>query len=98
MLIRIVRMTFKPEHQKSFQTLFETHKYKIRAFDGCRHLELLQDTQSPHIFVTYSLWESEEHLNAYRHAPLFEEVWSQTKAMFAEKPLAFSNMKVDEVM
>lgn len=98
MLVRIVRMTFKAEYKEAFRSLFEKNKFKIRAFEGCRHLELLQDTRQSEIFVTYSLWESEEHLNAYRHAPLFEEVWSQTKSMFAEKPMAFSNVKIDEVL
>ena len=97
MLIRIVRMTFIPEQVDSFLELFHSTKEKIRSFEGCQHLELLQDYNQSNVFVTYSHWESEEHLNHYRFSPLFGEVWKATKAKFADKPVAFSSKKVVEV-
>ncbi|MEC7753666.1 MULTISPECIES: putative quinol monooxygenase [Roseivirga] len=97
MLIRVVRMTFRPEEVEAFLDLFHATKEKIRHFEGCKHLELLQDFNTPHIFVTYSYWESEEHLNRYRHSALFAEVWKATKSKFADKPVAFSSKKVIEV-
>ena len=75
MLIRIVRMTFIPEQVDSFLELFDATKEKIRSFEGCQHLELLQDYNQSNVFITYSHWESEEHLNHYRFSPLFGEVW-----------------------
>ncbi|MBO6662071.1 MULTISPECIES: antibiotic biosynthesis monooxygenase family protein [Roseivirga] len=97
MLVRIVRMTFKPEEVDAFLELFHATKDKIRNFEGCQHLELMQDFNHDNIFVTYSYWESEEHLNQYRFSPLFGEVWKATKAKFADKPVAFSSKKVVEV-
>ena len=97
MLVRIVRMTFKPEEVDAFLDLFHSTKDKIRNFEGCQHLELMQDYNQPNIFITYSYWESEAHLNQYRFSPLFGEVWKATKAKFADKPLAFSSKKVIEV-
>jgi len=97
MLIRIVRMTFIPEEVDAFLELFHSTKEKIRNFEGCKHLELLQDYNQPNVFVTYSYWESEAHLNQYRFSPLFGEVWKATKAKFADKPVAFSSKKVEEV-
>ena len=47
--------------------------------------------------MTYSHWESEEALNKYRDSELFKSVWSFTKALFAEKPQAFSTKKLQEV-
>ncbi len=90
-------MTFQPEETASFLELFHATKEKIRGFEGCLHLELMQDYNQPNIFVTYSHWTSEERLNAYRHSPLFEEVWKATKAKFADKPIAFSSRKMVEV-
>ena len=90
-------MTFKEEEVDSFMELFHATKEKIRNFEGCQHLELMQDYNAPNIFITYSYWESEEHLNAYRDSPLFGEVWKATKAKFADKPLAFSSKKVVQV-
>ncbi len=97
MLIRIVRMTFRPEEVEGFLELFDTTKERIRNFEGCQHLELMRDYNDPNIFITYSHWESEEHLNNYRFSPLFGEVWKATKAKFADKPIAFSSKKVMEI-
>ena len=97
MLIRIVRMTFKPEEVSAFLENFEAHKHLIRNFDGCQHLELWQDHTEKNIFVTYSHWEREEALNKYRDSELFKSVWSFTKTLFSEKAQAFSTKKLLEV-
>ena len=78
MIKRIVKMEFKPEEVDNFKRLFDTNKTKIRNFKGCTHLELWQDVNTPEVFMTYSFWESEDHLNGYRSSELFKEVWSQT--------------------
>ncbi len=97
MLIRIVRMTFKPEEVSAFLENFEANKSSIRNFPGCRHLELWQDENQKNIFMTYSHWENEESLDQYRDSELFKTVWSFTKALFSEKPQAFSSKKLQEV-
>ncbi|MDX5421340.1 MAG: antibiotic biosynthesis monooxygenase [Hymenobacteraceae bacterium] len=95
MLIRIVRMTFQEDKTENFLEIFRNSKAKIRAFEGCNHVELLQDLNYPNIYSTYSLWDSEEHLNNYRDSELFGQVWKATKALFAAKPQAWSHQKVD---
>jgi len=90
MIIRVVQMTFKPELVNQFVMLFEDRKEMIRNFDGCRHLELWQGTNSNCVFFTYSIWESEKHLDHYRFSDFFKDTWKQTKALFAEKPQAWS--------
>jgi len=97
MLIRIVRMTFHPDKVEEFRTIFEESKHKIKAREGCLHLELWQDTQQPNIFVTHSHWTSEEALNAYRDSELFRTTWKKTKALFADRAQAFSVTSVDTV-
>jgi quinol monooxygenase YgiN len=96
-LIRVVRMTFRPEEVPVFLENFEAHKILIRNFPGCRHLELWQDENQKNIFVTYSHWESEAALNQYRDSQLFKSVWSFTKTLFSEKPQAWSTKKLQEV-
>ena len=96
-LIRVVRMTFHPEKVAAFLENFEAHKSSIRNFPGCQHLELWQDLDKKNIFVTYSLWKSEEALNQYRDSQLFKSVWSFTKTLFSEKPQAWSTKKLQEV-
>ena len=90
MLTRFVQMTFKPENIASFERIFEASAPTIRAFPGCRHVELLQDTVEPEVFFTYSLWDSEEDLQSYRDSDFFKEVWSRTRQLFAARPRAWS--------
>lgn len=98
MLVRIVQLTFEKDKVDTFKALFEEKKSKIRSFDGCHYLELLQGLESKeNVFITHSHWESEAHLNAYRHSDLFKETWATTKALFADKPTAISLNKLVEL-
>lgn len=89
-MIRIVKMTFKPELVPQFLELFEQNKSLIRGFPGCSRLELLREIDRPERFFTYSWWSSPDDLEAYRNSALFAGVWSRTKTLFAEKPDAWS--------
>lgn len=100
MIVRIVQMSFRAGERDNFLQLFEERKELIRGFEGCRHLELWEDTHNDHIFFTYSMWDSEQHLNHYRFSDLFKDTWARTKALFADKPQAWSvlqKMVVDHV-
>jgi len=90
-------MTFREEATEAFLENFDANKEEIRNFAGCSHLELWQDESQKNIFITYSHWESEAALNQYRDSELFKTVWSFTKTLFAEKPVAFSSKKIQEL-
>ncbi len=90
MIKRIVKMEFKSDKIEDFKNLFDKHKTQIRNFEGCEYLELWQDVQNKFIFMTYSYWQTESHLNNYRYSDLFKHVWSQTKVLFDSKPKAWS--------
>ncbi|QCW99695.1 antibiotic biosynthesis monooxygenase [Aggregatimonas sangjinii] len=96
MLVRIVKMTFKHENIASFERIFEMHRGKIRAFEGCSFLELYQDEKQRNVFFTYSHWEHADFLEAYRKSELFMGVWAKTKVLFSKKPEAWSLTKVQE--
>ncbi len=83
-------MTFIPEKVNEFLDIFNLSKGLIRHFEGCSHLELLNDINSDAIFFTYSYWENEQALNTYRNSELFKSVWSKTKILFAAKTEAWS--------
>lgn len=97
MVIRVVRMYFKEEHVEDFLTLFENTKDQIRTFDGCTHLELLQDYGQTHILTTYSYWTDLKALHNYRHSALFMATWAKMKKYFSAPPIAFSCKKVMDV-
>jgi len=96
-LIRIVRMTFQPDKVADFLTIFNESKNKIRSFPGCRELQLHKDAHTDNIYITYSKWENEQALTAYRNSELFGRVWPMTKVLFLKSPIAFSNVKIEEV-
>ena len=88
-------MTFQADKVEDFLDIFNRSKHQIRAFEGCLHLEFLRDINAPNIMLTYSHWISEEYLDAYRSSELFKITWAATKALFADKPVAFSSEKVE---
>lgn len=94
MIVRIVKLLFKKENIPSFEGIFEETKEVIRKYDGCLLLELYQDVNDPSIFFTYSHWESEDHLEAYRNSDFFKEVWGRTKLLFDDTPQAWSVEKI----
>ncbi len=95
MIVRIVRMTFREDSIDKFLKLFSASRGQISQSPGCRHVQLLRDTENPLTYYTYSLWESEEALNAYRQSELFNRVWGETKTYFGGNPSAYSMEAVD---
>lgn len=94
MLVRIVKMRFQEDKIEAFLENFEENKNHIRNFEGNRLLELYQDKNDPRIFFTYSYWENESDLENYRKSELFGSVWKFTKALFSDKPEAWSVNKL----
>ena len=95
MFVRIVKLTIGEENISSFEKIFEETKQTIRNFNGCLFLELYQDRQDPRIFFTYSYWNTEDDLEAYRQSDFFKNVWGKTRELFVSKPEAWSvNKKV----
>lgn len=90
MLVRIVKMTFRSDRIDAFMEIFESRKEKIRAFEGCTHLQLWQDSSQANVFFTYSLWQNEAALSHYRNSSFFRETWQLTKQSFATKAEAWS--------
>lgn len=90
MIIRFVKLEIAPNHITDFKKLTKEEKKGILAFDGCSHLEILQDISNPSIFFTHSNWTSEEALNKYRNSEFFQTNWNQVKKWFSAKPEAWS--------
>jgi len=89
MITRIVKLPIHPQSNegKVFVHLFDKYKAQIAGAEGCKSVKMLRGDE---FFFTYSQWESEVHLNAYRYGKVFEEVWPQTKALFSGRPEAWT--------
>ena len=98
MFVRIVKMRFQEDKIEAFLENFEENKNHIRNFEGNRFLELYRDKNDPRIFFTYSYWENESDLENYRKSELFGGVWKFTKALFSDKPEAWSVDKLESLV
>ncbi|MCG8573356.1 MAG: antibiotic biosynthesis monooxygenase [Flavobacteriales bacterium] len=94
-LQRIVKMTFEADRCQDFEEKFETIKDLIAGQEGCLGVRLLKEQTGSGVYFTYSEWESEADLNAYRKSDLFGEVWPTVKAWFKEKPEAWSTQLIN---
>lgn len=97
MIIRVVRLTLHPIHKADFLELFDAASRSILAFDGCEHLELLEDAESTNVLTTYSLWTDESALNRYRSSDFFKHTWSKVKPLFSASPVAHSYHKIRDI-
>lgn len=87
---RIVKMTFKLERCDEFQTFFNEIKDQIAAQPGCSEVRLLREKSDSGVFFTYSVWDQQSSLDAYRNTELFGMVWPKVKDWFSDKPAAWS--------
>ena len=90
MVERVVRMVFREESVDEFLKLFGEVSSSIRATPGCEQLALWRDRSDPRVLFTYSRWSHPEYLEAYRGSELFLSTWARTKALFADRPTAWS--------
>lgn len=89
-MIRIVKLTLKPEYVNNFLNHFETVKNDINSFPGCNGMKLLQGKKESNILFTYSEWSTEEDLENYRNSELFQSIWPTVKQWFSSKAEAWS--------
>lgn len=90
MLLRIVKMHFREDYRQTFLEVFDASHTQIRNFPGCLHLELLQGADDPNQFFTYSYWENEAAIEAYRNSEVFAQTWAATKVGFDARPEAWT--------
>ena len=52
------------------------------------------DLAQRNVMITISLWESLQHLDAYRKSELFKSTWEETKKLFIDRADAWSLEKI----
>jgi heme-degrading monooxygenase HmoA len=91
MIKRIVMMELQPGKEALFLDIFNHHKERIRAQEGCKGLEVLKSEKDGNISVwTISLWLTVEDLDRYRSSALFQEMWPEVKLLFSGKAQAWT--------
>lgn len=93
-MIRIVKMTLRPEKVNTFIQVFAQAQEQIQRFEGCRYTKLVKDIHDETTYLTISEWENEIYLNRYRESDFFAQVWKAAKTTFSDKAMAWS---VDDI-
>lgn len=89
-ITRIVKMHFQAQAAEAFAQFAHTIQPTISSFEGCLHLQILRDTTHPTLYFSYSVWQSDQALQAYRQSDFFRQTWAQTKQGFAEPAQAWT--------
>ena len=90
MIVRIVKLQFDERTHEEAQRHLLSFVENVRSWPGCTHLEVLFDTHRVGGVLTYSHWDSEEALNAYRISLVFREFWSLVKPHLSKPAEAWS--------
>lgn len=83
-------MSFDPLKVDEFIAIFKNSRQAIASFEGCHGVRLLKWNESSNVYFTHSIWENENALNKYRESELFLQTWTATKALFNDKPQAWT--------
>jgi heme-degrading monooxygenase HmoA len=71
-----------------FEKIFaRTHNSLVKV-KGCSELKLIKDEEDPNTYVTTSVWDSIDDLDAYRNSDLFKVLWEEIKPLFNGSPEA----------
>lgn len=90
-------MKFKEEKLDEFFEYLKKNQHRIKAFEGCEMVEILQDKNNPGIVMTHSHWVDESFLEKYRVSDVFKEIWGNTKIHFADKPEAWTLQSLERL-
>ncbi|GAC1538696.1 MAG: hypothetical protein NVS2B7_09880 [Herpetosiphon sp.] len=83
MITRLVEMEIKPEAVQEFLGLYRSVRREIQSQPGCMQVLLVQAIDRPNQFATWSSWEDEAGLEAYRRSSFFRGFWPSVRALFS---------------
>jgi heme-degrading monooxygenase HmoA len=90
MITRIVKLSFDPDRIDDFLAHFERIKNDVNNFPGCIGMKLYHDVANQNVVFTYSHWNTEADLEAYRKSDLFSKIWPTIKVWFNDRPEAWT--------
>ncbi len=85
-IIAILDLQLKAESLAAAPAILHATLTDTRAFAGCLHVTVLNDTTDPAHVVVYETWESVEHDRAYRAWRASPEGVSQLGSILAAPP------------
>jgi len=87
-------MKFREEEVDNFLNAFKSVEHHIRNFNGCKGLQLLQQTDDPLPFSLIACGIQKKAYITTVFSELFKNTWAKTRILFADKPEAWSLSEV----
>ena len=85
MFMRLVQAKVKPEELYRLRASYEERIVPaLQKTPGCLYAGLMQGTQERDEVISMTLWESQEHAEAYIKSGLFQQLLDEARPMFAE--------------
>ena len=88
--MRIVGLPVQVDREGELRKAFDDAYLRIRELPGCAHLALVRGDKDDLEYLTLSLWESPEALDAYRKSSLFASIWPRIRSTLRAEPWARS--------
>ena len=92
MIVRIVKLSFTESFVSEFESQFPSIKNIVEGIEGCNSVILLKGQD--HTYFTYSLWNSEADLEAYRNSITFQNIWAIFKPHFVAPAQAWTTVQI----
>lgn len=86
MITRLVETGIRPEMVDAFIDLYMHARPTILAQPGCPRVELVPAIDQPTLFATWSVWDHESALDAYRTGAFFRDFWPGVRVLFRNPP------------
>ena len=85
-IVRLIFVTVKPDQVNDAISLWKNHCAPLMIQQpGCLSEELLECTDAPGEFISYSEWETEVDIEAYCNSDAHKEIVRHTRALKGAK-------------
>lgn len=85
MYMRVVQANVNPQKITGFQKVYNKEIIpELQEVAGCLCARLMQSTENQDEFVSMTLWDTQEHVEAYEQSGLFQKLLDKAKPFFSE--------------
>lgn len=85
MYMRLVQLKIKPGELATVRQYYDERTVPaLQKTAGCLFASLIQSSENPDEVISMTMWESEEHAEAYEKSGLFQQLIDEKKHLMAE--------------
>jgi heme-degrading monooxygenase HmoA len=86
-IIRLIFVKVDPNEAEKAERTWKQHCAPLMIKEpGCVSEKLLKCTDDPGEFISYSEWDNQDSIDAYRHGKAHEEIKKHTSSIHSSRP------------